>query len=539
MAIQDSFNLSNALSSQAYAYKCWYNYNYGNNTMGISAQDMGEITQTWNSELHNWQATAMDDENAYEIEDDDFSTAKKNGENQAKDATGLEDGNGGGRWTRAAVDAAGAGLGVAANLGAGFMKAGGEAIAKGVGQEVGKEALKEGVKGGLKNGASEAGKKATQAKGSWSIAAPLSLALATLYQAKKPNKDEKEACDALQDEMINSQNALYSAQDDMSAAGDEITALSDEAQTYNEDANENIEEQKSEYDTYKASYDVLMEKINAGEPLTESEQELFKELVPLMQELGVGIQTTQEETTEVAEDIYDEMGTYQTDYDNAASTVGEVQGVTDYAESFDESTRTTCYVEAASQTLNAASGTKAGIQAGISAAASFGFNAWAWACAAMGAAAGVMSGLGAAEQFKWAGEVGTEVDMRKDTQGINSTTNDIYDESIEGYEGAMVGVEEMELEMPEDMENPEEVLEQLGEESSEALTKATTQGVEEDSGNGTGSGLAAGIPTDNQDGKGAGGSFGSATGGTRTAGGNGTGGSAGGVNPNEKDKEEK
>lgn len=76
MAIQDSFNLSNALNSQAYAYKCWYNYNYGNNTMGISAKDMGEITQTWNGELNNWHATALDDENAYEIEDDDFSTAK-------------------------------------------------------------------------------------------------------------------------------------------------------------------------------------------------------------------------------------------------------------------------------------------------------------------------------------------------------------------------------------------------------------------------------------------------------------------------------
>ena len=536
MAIQDSFNLSNALSSQAYAYKCWYNYNYGNNTMGISAQDMGEITQTWNSELHNWQATAMDDENAYEIEDDDFSTAKKNGENQAKDATGF-DGKQGGQITRTVVDSV---AGVA-----------GAVVSSGVANSVGKYAIgnigSKLVESSAKNIAEKTGTTAANkvadkgmgSSGSWIIGAPLALATGTAYTAKKPNKDEKEACDALQDEMINSQNALYSAQDDMSAAGDEITALSDEAQTYNEDANENIEEQKSEYDTYKASYDALMEKINAGEPLTESEQELFKELVPLMQELGVGIQTTQEETTEVAEDIYDEMGTYQADYDNAASTVGEVQGVTDYAESFDESTRTMCYVEAGAQTLNAASGATAAYKAGSFAASGGIFTAWAWGFAAMGAAGAAMSGVGATQQFKWAGEVGTEIDMRKTTQDINSQTSDIYDESIEGYEGAMVGVEEMELEMPEDMENPEEVLEQLGEESSEALTKATTQGVEEDSGNGTGSGLAAGIPTDNQDGKGAGSSFGSATGGTRTAGGNGTGGSAGGVNPNEKDKEEK
>ena len=51
MAIQDAFNLDRAIGSQAYAYKCWYNYNYGNNTMKISASDMGKITQTWSGEL--------------------------------------------------------------------------------------------------------------------------------------------------------------------------------------------------------------------------------------------------------------------------------------------------------------------------------------------------------------------------------------------------------------------------------------------------------------------------------------------------------
>lgn len=548
MAIQGSFNLSNALSSQAYAYKCWYNYNYGNNTMGISAQDMGEITQTWNGELANWQATAMDDENAYEIEDDDFSTAKDNGRAQAQDAAGGYDGKQGGQITRTTADvamgAAGAlattvGSKVAGNIGA---KVGGKLVAK-AGEKVAQGAAKKAGEEVTK----EATKEATQKVGSWSIAAPLALAMATLYQVKKPNKTEKEACDDMQDEMINSQNALYTAQDDMSAAGDEVTALSDEAQGYNEDANEDIEEKKSEYDAYRASYDALMEKVKAGETLTDGEKELLEELIPLMQELGVGIQETQEETTETAEDIYDEMGTYQENYDAAAETVAEVQGVTDYAESFDESTRTMCYVESGAQTLNAASGTKAGIQAGIAAAGSLGFNAWAWACAAMGAAAGVMSGIGAGQQFKWAGEVGTEIDMRKTTQDINSQTNDIYDESIEGYEGAMVGVEEMELEMPEDFENPEEVVEQLGEEGAEALATVSAQG-EGEGNNGATSGLGAGLPAADGTGTGAAGT-GGATNGTGTAGGQGnnTGGVGAqggtgvgsGVDPRDKDKEEK
>lgn len=481
MAIKDTFNLSNALNSQAYAYKCWYNYNYGNNTMGISSKDMGEITQTWNSQLDNWHAVALDDENAYEIEDDDFSAARNKGRNQAEDKTGY-DGKQGGQVTRTVVDAtwgiAGAlattvGSKIAGNLG---TRLGGSVVANAGTKVAAGAAAKAGGKV-----TEEASKSATQKAGTWSIAAPLALAQATLYMAKKPNKEQKEACDALQDEMTNAQTALYSAQQDMTDMGDELIDLSDKAQVYNEEANEDIEDKKSEYDIYKASYDALIEKVQNGETLTEEEKALLQELIPLMQELGIGIQTTQEETTEVTEDIYDNMGTYQDGYDNAAETVAEVQGVTDYAASFDESTRTMCYVEAGAQTLNAASGIKAGIQAGVAAAGSLGFNAWAWACAAMGASAGVMSGIGATQQFQWAGEVGTEIGMRKNTQDLNINTNDIYDESVADYEGWMSGVEELEIEMPEDMEDPEA----LGEEIAEGAAAALGTGEGGEGGEGT------------------------------------------------------
>ena len=558
MAIQDSFNLSNALSSQAYAYKCWYNYNYGNNTMGISAQDMGEITQTWNSELHNWQATAMDDENAYEIEDDDFSTAKQNGRDQAEDKIGY-DGKQGGQITRnvltitssaasfvaTSAPTIGKAVGNAVNKVSAKItgkaaakeatkevakeaskeatqkvtnevtKEAGEAVGKEAGQKAGEEAASQGAEQASKEGSKKAGVSA------W-VSAALAIATTSMYFIKRPNKEQKEACDDLQDEMVNSQNALYSAQEDMSDAGEEVTALSDEAQSYNEEANETIEDNKSEYDTYKASYDALMEKVKSGEPLTDSEKELLEELILLMEGLGNGILETQKETSDTVDDIYGDMGTYQEDYDNAASTVGEVQGVTDYAESFDRSTQIMCNVEGASQLLNAANG----IAAGSRLIASGGIAGWLVGGAAI-VAGGASAAAAAPEQFKWAGEVGTEIDMREMTQDLNSTTNDIYDESISGYEGSMEVLENFELEMPEDMENPEEVVEQLGEESAEALAGAEATGEgETDSGNG----LTAGA-------------FG-LTAGTRTTGGNNTNdggdsGASGGVNPNEKDKEEK
>ena len=58
MAISDSFSLSQATISSSYAYKCWYNYNYGGKTMGISEQDISKITNTWNSELTKWRKSA-------------------------------------------------------------------------------------------------------------------------------------------------------------------------------------------------------------------------------------------------------------------------------------------------------------------------------------------------------------------------------------------------------------------------------------------------------------------------------------------------
>ena len=447
MAIQDSFNISNALNSQSYAYKCWYNYNYGNNTMGISAKDMGQITQAWNSQLANWRAVALDDENAYEIEDDDFSRAKKSGRNNAEEKSG-HDGSKGGMIANGVVDA---GLSVGAAIG---------------GKAVGNVAAKALNKVGacvLQGGAVEVGKNGAKKTVKLSDIATVVMAsvVAAKYWIQKPNKDQKEACDALQDEMTNAQAALDSAQVDMQDAGEEVITRAVEAQTLNEETNKEIEDNKSEYDTYKASYDALMAKVKAGETLTEDEKDLLIELAPIMQELGEEIGDVQKDATEQTGDIYDEMTTIQEDYDNSAETIAEVEGLTDFAESFDSTTQVMCYVEAGAQTLNATS-------ASIAAAKLAGKAFVGWAFAAVGFAAAASSGVAAGQQFSWAGEVGTEIGLRKGTQDLNSLTTDIYDESIADYEGNMSVVEDLEIEMPKDMENLDETIAGMNEEISAA-----------------------------------------------------------------------
>ena len=493
MAIQGSYNLDNALYSQAYAYKCWYNYNYGGNTLGISANDIGEITQAWRNELPNWQNTAMDDENAYEIEDDDYSKALDDGYKQGQEKTGYDGGNGG-MTARGVVDGAMGltnalattiGSKVASKVGTAITgnlvkntaekvgtkaaekaiekatveeitKAGTDALGEKAAQATAEEISKAGSQSIGEKAASESTSKVAGKDVSFIVAAPLSLAQGTLYTANKPNKDQKEACDALQDEMVNAQNALGAAQGDMETAADEVITLSDEAAGYNEDANENIEDDKAEFDIYRASYEALMAKVEAGETLSEDEKALLKELIPLMQDLGVSINETSEDTTDAVSEIYDEMGDYQEIYDNSAATIAEVEGLTDFAESFDSATQTLCYVEAGAQALNAASGATAAYKAGSFAMSGGIFTAWAWAFAGMGGAGAAMSGIGAKEQLDWAGQVGNEISLRKDAQDLNADTTDIYDESIDGYEGYMSTVEDMELLIPEDMEVPEE-----------------------------------------------------------------------------------
>ena len=536
MAIKDSFNLSQATTSQSYAYKCWYNYNYGNNTMKISAKDMGEITQTWNSELKNWRANAENDDNKYEIEDDDYSTAKLNGKESAKDKTGYDGGTGGtkARGIGDAVSSIGnvvstyIGKKVAtkiatkvatqqaskiiSNVGANVVASGtaktlmGKAISKTatkVAEKATTEAAEKATKAVATATAGKTGMQALQAKAAAEmtvgkeaadkaaketgaqvgkdagksvgciVGCTLGLASGVAYMAKKPNKDEKEACKELQNTMRDSQASLQMAQEDMTSAGDEIVDLSDQAIAYNEDANSNIEDKKTEYDMYKTSYDALMNKAKANETLSEDEKLLLKELVPVMQQLGLDIEDISNDTTDSVGEIYDEMGTYQDTYDNAAETMGEVQGVTDYAESFDEATRTMCYVEGAAQTLNAASSAKSSYEAFALASSgswAFGATAWAYAFGVMGVSGAAMSGVGVKEQFDWANKVSDEIDLRKETQDFNATSLEMYDENIDVYQGQLEGVEDLEMEIPEDMEDPEGLAEQLGEESGAILS---------------------------------------------------------------------
>ncbi len=415
------------------SYNAWYDYKYGGNTRGISASEISDIETRWKSNLKSWEAQAAKDENKYEISDDDFSSSKAQGKQNAKDQTGCS-GKKGGMIARGAADAVVSVGGALAQAPGTFLNKAIEPIAPG--------------------------------KGPWIITAPLALAVGIAYQAKKPNKDEHEAAVELRDDMLpNAQGDLSEAQAVMDEATENVIELSEEANDVNEDANETIEENKTRFDQYRGALVELQEKAKSGEKLTDSEKELYQELVPSLQDLGEGIQETAEDVGEEVTDLRDDIGSYQSEYDSAADTIAEVQGLTDYAAGFDETAQIMTYVEAVSQGLNVATGTQAALQAGKYALSHNIAGAWAWAFVGMGTAGAVMSGLGAAEQYKWAGDIGQEIDLREATQDFGSQTLDSYNDQIDIYDDNIAIVEDLEVAIPDDLEIPEEIPE-MGETDS-------------------------------------------------------------------------
>ena len=419
------------LNSEAFCRKAYLNYHCQGNTMGLTNEDMGKITQAWKDKLSSWQKSVSNDENQYEFDDSEFENYKEKGKKAGEDATGY-DGKQGGDY--------------AATIGNAVAGAGGAAVSL---CQHGLSAAKN-----VAVGITSKGAKMSMKDTGWSayVAAGLAIATALAYAIKKPNKESKEACDKLQGEMNNAQAETMAAQEEMASMGEELMSLSDEANEANEDANDDIKEQKAEYDLYMESYTTLKEKAESGKPLTDSEKELYEVLVKLMTETGKNIDKTSAEASDNVNDIYDDMGTYQDGYDNAAETIGNIEGLTDYAESFDKETRALCYVEGAAQTLNAASGAIAGARLLA--------TGWAnWANMILGiasVAAGVTSGVAAGQQFKWAGEVGNEIELRKGTQDLNAATNDVYDIEVDNYGAWMGGVEDLELNIPDDVEAPKD-----------------------------------------------------------------------------------
>ena len=424
-------SINDALQSQAAAIK------YLNSTEA-TAEGKSQLLAKWGADnILKWTSV---DTTKYEISDDDFDSAKDAGEQKAKDATGYD----GHKSYKAVVDTA---VTVGAHIvGQTVVK---NAIAPVVDKITAKSIDKAGIKNNVGNQAS------------FIVGCTMGLAEGLRYKADKPNEDQVNAARELfnansgEGLLADNQEQLALTQEEMATASEEATALTEEAELVNEEANEKNEEDKVMFDFYRAQYEAVKAKADGGEKLSQDEKDLLKKLAPLMEQLGVGINDREEETSDTVNELNDNIGEYQDTFDESAESMAEVEGVTDYAEGFDSNTQVMCCVEGAGQSVNAGMSAISSFKAGKFALSGGWFTAWAWVFAGMGATGSYLSGKGATEQFGWAGEVGAEIDAREATQQLNSDTNDIYETELDNYGANIEIVEDLELEIPEDMDVPD------------------------------------------------------------------------------------
>ena len=392
------------------------------------------------------------DTTKYEISDEDFDLAKAQGTQRAKDATG-HDGS-----THSTLSTIGTAVGSAAAGLAGISTTLGSNIAgnvtKGALNKLGKQTGDKLAEAAGKKASEKVGGKSAESAGKKNLGDIATVVLTAAVEAKylieKPNKEQIDAANKLaESELPDAMEALAETQDIMAEAEEEITELSEEAEEVNEDANDKIDEDKTKFDFYRAQYEALKAKAESGEKLTKEEKALMQKLAPLMEGLGTSIADTQEETSGAVSDLSDDMAEYQDTFDESAEVMADIEGVTDFAEGFDETTKTLCTVEAVSHTVN-------GIGAGLAAARLFAGGPWMWAFGAVGIAAAGLAVKSTSEQFKGAGIVGGEIEKREMTQDINSQTNDIYEEKLDTYAGQTELVDDLELEVPDDLELPEQ-----------------------------------------------------------------------------------
>ena len=172
-----------------------------------------------------------------------------------------------------------------------------------------------------------------------------------------------------------------------------------------------------------------------------------------MEEAKANIEGTQEEASTGLEDKNGEIQDYKSQYDEGAETIAEVQGLTEYAAGFDSDTKTSAIVEGVSLGISAvttgAAAARLATQGGLTFGATLAF-------AAMGAVAAGRLGLGTKEQIEWANQIGQEVRFREATEELGAEAESVYEEELDNFTGNMDIIEDMEIEVPEDLELPDQ-----------------------------------------------------------------------------------
>ena len=460
-------DINSILNSSQKAHEYWYDYNYNNNSKGLSKTDYDLIVEKYRPKINKWKAEVTKtgkDQNDYVI-DNDEGDAKKSHVEQATGGASK-----GKMYTRSAADGAMALGGMLSKpLANGIFKVG--AKFKALSNANARAEFEENMYGGVSEETRQAQEVAqnnydkaseNSKKADFIIAATLAFATGLRYKLEKPNEDGKEVCDYLMDtELPTAMSNLKDTQFGMEESKAEINELVEKIQKEQEETQKYIENENGKISTTKGSYDTLKQKLESGEEMSEAEKGQMKSMLASMQQNSANISTKKEDSAGKVEDMTGEVEDNKAVIEDASETINNVTELTEYAEDMGKATRTNCIIEAVGQGINVASGTKAAIKAGKFAASGAFATAWAWAFVGLGTAGAVMSGIGVVEQAKWAKGAGDMLDSNEIAQNETESVDFLRETHIEEVDESL---DELEESVPEDIEIVEvtDTVESLG-----------------------------------------------------------------------------
>lgn len=421
--------------------RLYLNYHCYDNTLNVTAPQMGMIINRWSEEERvRWQEEAPDSVN-YDFDDEAFEGYVNEGYDKTKGEYG-DDVNTTGEKRK--------------NIG--------ESIATGTGGAAGISSFLGGVAkcGKLTDLFPKLSKiidKLSSIKGLGVVSYILGIvSCATSFligrEAKNnpANKEEIEAVNQIFSEMENKQNILNASVKTMEDKENEIIDTSLKAQTINETAQTQINQTKATTSRDEMHLSNLKAKEASGKELTAGDKSMMAILEARINNQNNVITSTVTSASGEVNSLSAIINDMKTDYERIAKDIGNVQGFTEYAQEIDEVTQKNCEKQAQIQNWNNINGyaAAAGMAAAtFSLAAGLTWTGWGIALgvivvgvgvtAAAFAVKGALNSKNAAQQqTQFAQEAGMEIAARKTTQNMATETLAQFKEQDEAYDETLI-----------------------------------------------------------------------------------------------------
>lgn len=471
--IGSQYDPNKAMRSQVYAFECWYNVKFEKNTIGMTEEQKEVFDDKWESWYSEWTRDVNADHTEYVISDEDWDLAELEGEEEAKE----ESGHDGSSCKDIAVTTGNSTVSVASGAAAGGAIAAGvaatnAATAAAEAAAAVKTASSAFISGDMTASAfnatrAEAGVAAQSAQQASNVAkaicyvgCAMALAVGTLYECLKPNKDSYEALMKLNEMLKQANSDIDFDKAQLDAMSEVITQEATGAEDEQAAKQKELEQKAMLLFAATMFREEIRARIEAGEQISPEELAKYEETGVLLGHLQGEVEALKAELGVSKEEITESITGKQEEYNAIAERIANTVGMTDFIAQFDQTTRNLCITEAAMQSLNVVSGT-------VSAAQAAATGPWGWAFAAMGLAGAGMSLHGAIEQSKFAADLKGVVDLRINTQSKIEETTEVYYSALDKYAVDMKVVSAVDL----DIENETTA---ISEELSETTPTVTT-----------------------------------------------------------------